>query len=286
MVDDQIINKEYHALQRNKLFKDEDKYILGVLGENIANSLENINFSIKNCLEIGISTKKIQNFILSKYPKVEYLYADLSEKLLNNNFKNKKIYLDHDQWNIDKNKFDIIVSNFYIHLTNNFDLLIKNIHESLTNNGFLICTLPTNKTFYELKECMIKADLEIYGGAYQRFVSGLNIEKISNILKKNNYKIPVISKDITEIRYTKFSSMLKDIRYLGSSNIYKNRKQTFESKNYFKKVEELYWKNYSYDNKLILKFEIINLTAWKHDKSQQQPLRPGEAKFSLKDALK
>ena len=53
MNDDQIINKKFHILQRQKLLKDNDKFIYNELSKNIINSLENINLSIKNCLEIG-----------------------------------------------------------------------------------------------------------------------------------------------------------------------------------------------------------------------------------------
>ena len=58
MNDDQIINKEFHILQRQKLLKDNDKFIYNELSSNIINSLENINLSLKNCLEIGASSKK------------------------------------------------------------------------------------------------------------------------------------------------------------------------------------------------------------------------------------
>ena len=58
MNDDQIINKEFHILQRQKLLKDNEKFIYNKLSKNIIHSLENINLSIKNCLEIGYSSKK------------------------------------------------------------------------------------------------------------------------------------------------------------------------------------------------------------------------------------
>ena len=67
-------------------------------------------------------------------------------------------------------KFDIILSNFYLHLTNNFILLLKNLSESLNNNGFLFLTMPGKNCHLELKDSMINADIELYGGAYSRFM--------------------------------------------------------------------------------------------------------------------
>ena len=92
-----------------------------------------------------------------------------------------------------------------------------------------------------------------------------SVEIISSLLKKNDYKIPVIEVDTLELRYKKFSSLLRDVRYLGNSNIYEDRKKNFERKNYFKKVEEIYFENYSNSNQFILQLEILYITAWKEN---------------------
>ena len=131
----------------------------------------------------------------------------------------------------------------------------------------------------------MKVDLDLYKGVYQRFSELKSIEEIKILLEKNNFRIPVIDIDIIELRYKKFSKLLSDIRYLGHSNIYEDRKKTFEMKNYFKRVEEYYWKKYSIDNKLNSKIEIIYISGWKYHSSQQKPLKPGKAKMLLKDGI-
>ena len=118
---------------------------------------------------------------------------------------------------------------------------------------------------------MFQADIEIYGGVYRRFIELFSIEKITEVLKKHNFKIPVIEVENLEFRYKNFSSLLKDIRYLANSNIYYDRKKTFENKIYFRKVEEIFWKQYSKNKQLFLHLEIIYITGWKDDPSQQKP---------------
>ena len=51
-------------------------------------------------------------------------------------------------------------------------------------------------------------------------------------------------------------------------------------------MEDNYWKKYSNKNQIILSLEIITITGWKEDLSQQIPLKPGQAKISLKEFLK
>ena len=287
MNNDQLINKKFHILQRNKILKDNNRFIYNELANRINLSLENINLEIKNCLEIGFSTLNTYKYITKRTKIDDYFKADISKQLLQYHKPNNlNILLDHDKWEIIDQKFNLIISNFYLHLTNNFDLLFKNINKSLKKNGFFIATIPSVNCFFELKESMILADTKIYGGSYQRFSNFLTIDIISKILKKYNFKIPVLEIDKILLKYNNFSSLLNDLRYLGNSYIYKDRKYKFESKNYFKSIENIYWNKFSHKDKLLLSLEVIFITGWKEDGSQQIPLRPGEAKNSLKDALK
>ena len=65
-----------------------------------------------------------------------------------------------------------------------------------------------------------------------------------------------------------------------------DRKQFFEKKDYFKIVEKYYREKFTVKRKLPVTYEIIYLSGWKNDKSQQKPLQPGQAKYSLKEILK
>lgn len=267
MNDDQLINKKFHILQRNKILKDNDRFIYNEIANRLNNSLDGINLSIKNCLEIGYTSNKISKYILSRFHKIDYTIVDISNKILCNLPSSKKtLNFDHDKWELNEKKFDIIISNFYLHLTNNLDALIKNINLSLNSNGFFIATFPGPNCCKELKKSMLWADNDLYGGVYRRFVKAFSIENITQVLNKNNFKIPIIEIDTFEMRYKKFSTLLNDVRYLGNSNVYLNRKKTFEKKLYFKKIEEIYWKKYSNNKEIILQFEIIFLSAWKNTK--------------------
>jgi len=220
--------------------------------------------SINNCLEIGFHSKKIEKYICSKYPHVNFHFSDISLSILNKILSNhSKICFDHDEWPFKEKIFDLIISNYYLHLSKNFDLLLKNINYSLNNNGFFIATLPGINTLPELKSSMIEADIEMYGGVYRRFMELYSIEKINYLLKKNNFQNSVIERDTLKFYYNNFYDLLKDLRYMGNSNLYCDRKLTFEKKNYFKKVENIYCKQYSINKKLIAQIEVIYISGWK-----------------------
>ena len=164
----QLINKKYHILQRNKLINTNNKFIYNELGSRINLSIENINFSVKNCLEIGYSSNITKNYLESRFKNIKYLAIDISKKICEGKSNSLNlINMDHDSWVLNKLNFDLIISNFYIHITNNFDFLLKNIHQSLKNNGFFITSLPAINCFTQLKQSMFMADIEFYGGAYR-----------------------------------------------------------------------------------------------------------------------
>ena len=60
---DQLINKQYYILQRNKINKDKDKFIYNEICSRINLSIDVINLSINNCLEIEFHSKKIEEYI-------------------------------------------------------------------------------------------------------------------------------------------------------------------------------------------------------------------------------
>ena len=57
--------------------------------------------------------------------------------------------------------------------------------------------------------------------------------------------------------------MLNDVKNLGNSYIFSDRKNKFEYKRYFKKLEETYWNKNSDNNKINLTLEIIYFSGWK-----------------------
>ena len=90
--------------------------------------------SINNCLEIGFHSKKIEEYICTKYPHVNFHFSDISLNILNKILSNhSKICFDHDEWSFKEEIFDLIISNYYLHLSKNFDLLLTNLPKSVKN---------------------------------------------------------------------------------------------------------------------------------------------------------
>ena len=265
MNDDQLINKKYLILQRNKILYDSEKFIYNEIATRINDSLEGLNLNINNCLELGLTSKNIYKYMANRFLNINFTALDISNKLLSDSSEGfKKICIDHDKWNPYHNEFDIILSNLYLHLSNNLEHIFKKIYNSLKNNGFFISTIPGKNCLFELKEAMLYTDLKLYGGAYRRFDEKNSISSVSHLLKKSNFKSTLIDIDTINLHFNDFQKLLIDVRNLGSSYFFYDKKKKFENKKYFKEVEKFYWKKFSNKGKLILSFEIIFFSGWKN----------------------
>ncbi len=269
-----MINKKYLKNLRCKEINSKNDFIFDLYNDRIIDSLKIINLKFKKILILGDNGIKLRKFINKKYINSSVVLYDL-----------KKNDFDLDEWIYENNKkkYDLIISNFYLFLSDKFENILKKILFSLAPNGFFLATLPSKENFNSLRLAMIKTDMDLYGGAFNRFNKFIELAQIIDLLKKNNFKIPLVNFENINLEYNKFEKLLNDIRSMNLSYYNKDKKRLFEKKLYFKKLEKNFKKNSNNNFSISTNFYIIS--GWKDHSSQQKPLRPGEAKNKLKDFL-
>ena len=257
-----MINKKYLNLIRSRNNFRDNSFIYDVISKRIIDSIDLIKIPFTDILELGVNENKIYNFLKKRNPNVKITSLDLAYSNLIKSREDEFILGDIDYYNYKDNVYNLIFSNFFIHLSEDFEKLIKKIKNSLKPNGFFIASIPDLNNIYQLVNSMYETDLDLYNGAYQRVNPTKNIDYILSVLKNNNYDIPTINSDNITIEYNKFSNLLNDIQTTSLSYCYNDKKNFFEKKNYFNKLEMKYKKKYYKDNFLLdIKFNIIS--AWK-----------------------
>ena len=257
-----MINKKYLKLQRSRKKTNSSNFIYQTISKNIIDSIDLVNVKFDEILELGLNDSKIIHFLEKKHPKSNFTRLDICLPEIKSSDQYNLIEMDIDKWNLNKNIFDLIYSNFYIHITDNFEILINNIFNSLKQNGFFIACIPEIDNIYQLINSMYKTDLELYNGAYLRINPTKNIEYILSILKKNNFDIPIINSDKIVIEYSNFNNLLKDMREMSLSYCYTDKKKKFENKNYFKILERNYREKF-FNGNYILNIKLNIISAWK-----------------------
>jgi hypothetical protein len=73
---------------------------------------------------------------------------------------------------------------------------------------------------------------------------------------------------------------------MGETNVLTDRARQPLTRPVLARAFEIYAQQFGLpDGRVPATFEIVNLTGWSPDPSQQQPLKPGSAKMRLADAL-
>jgi hypothetical protein len=80
-------------------------------------------------------------------------------------------------------------------------------------------------------------------------------------------------------------ALLRDLRAMGETNAMTDRARR-TPKRLFAEAERVYSSTFPAEGPRVrATFELVFLTGWAPDESQQKPLRPGSAKARLADAL-
>ena len=88
------------------------------------------------------------------------------------------------------------------------------------------------------------------------------------------------------VRYSHPIKLLADLRAMGETSVLADRHPRALTKTVLARAMELYVERFTEpDGRVPATFEILTLTGWTPDASQQQPLKPGSAKMRLADAL-
>jgi trans-aconitate methyltransferase len=278
-----MINKKYLKNLRCKEINNKNDFIFDLYNERIIDSLDVINIKFKKILILGDQGSEIYKYIHKRFKEAQVTVYDIKTKFSKSDLDIiKKSNIDIDFWSPQEKEFDLIISNFYLNICEDLKKVMLKIMKSLLPNGFFLATLPSPENFSLLRSAMMKTDMQLYGGTYNRFNRAPELHTIIDLLKKNNFKIPLVDYETINLTYKQFNKLLNDVRSMNLSYYQKDKKNTFEKKSYFSKLEGNFEKENDHFN---LKSNFYIISGWKDHSSQQKPIRPGQAKNKLADFL-
>ena len=278
-----MINKKYLKNLRCKEINNKNDFIFDLYNERIIDSLDVINIKFKKILILGDQGSEIYKYIHKRFKEAQVKVYDIKTKFSKSDLDIiKKSNIDIDFWVPQEKEFDLIISNFYLNICEDLKKILSKIMKSLLPNGFFLATLPSPENFSFLRSAMMKTDMQLYGGTYNRFNRAPELHTIIDLLKKNNFKIPLVDYETIDLTYKQFNKLLNDVRSMNLSYYQKDKKNTFEKKSYFSKLEGNFEKENDHFN---LKSNFYIISGWKDHSSQQKPIRPGQAKNKLADFL-
>ena len=181
---------------------------------------------------------------------------------------------------------DLVVSLLSLQAMNDIPGILVQIRRALRPDGLLLGAFAGAGTLSELRETLLAAETELYGGASPRVIPFTDVRDAGALLQRAGLALPVADVETVTVRYDSLFGLIADLRAMGETNALLDRSRRPGTRKLFARAAEIYAERFSdADGRVRASFSIVWMSGWAPDISQQKPLKPGSAKVSLKTIL-
>jgi SAM-dependent methyltransferase len=181
---------------------------------------------------------------------------------------------------------DLVVSALALQFVNDLPGMLIQIRRALKPDGLFLAAMMGGETLTELRRAFAEAEVEIEGGISPRVAPFPDLRDLGALLQRAGFALPVADVERLTVRYGTVFSLMHDLRRMGATNALLERRRMPLRRATLLRMAEIYATRFADpDGRLRATFEIIWLSGWAPDPSQQKPLKPGSAKMRLADAL-
>jgi SAM-dependent methyltransferase len=181
---------------------------------------------------------------------------------------------------------DLVVSALALQFVNDLPGTLVQIRRALKPDGLFLAALLGGETLTELRQAFAAAESDVEGGISPHVAPFADLRDLGALLQRAGFALPVTDTDRAVVRYDTVFGLMHDLRRMGATNALHDRRRTPLKRATLMRMAEIYMQRFAdADGRVRATFEIVWLSGWAPDPSQQQPLKPGSAKARLADAL-
>ncbi len=174
---------------------------------------------------------------------------------------------------------DLVVSPLSLHTTNDLPGALAQIRRVLKPDGLLLAGLFGLGTLAPLRDAFLEAEAALGHGSSPHVAPFTDVRDGGALLQRAGFALPVADAEPITVTYQNPMRLLSDLRGMGETSVLAGRsRQTLRRDVLFETVQRLAGQ--------VIPFEIVFLTGWAPDQSQQQPLSPGSGRVSLTQTLR
>jgi hypothetical protein len=182
--------------------------------------------------------------------------------------------------------YELIVSLLDLQVVNDVPGFLSRIRAHLRPDGLFLGAAIGGLSLTELREAFLQADSEQSGGAFARVAPFIEVRDAGGLLQRAGFAIPVADVETHVVRYADALALMRDLKGLGAANPLKDRPSRMAGKSLIGRAATAYADIAGDpDGRVRATLEIIWMSGWAPDPSQQKPLAPGSARTSLASVL-
>lgn len=173
-----------------------------------------------------------------------------------------------------------------LELANDLPGVLAQIKRALKPDGLFLGGMFGGATLQELSQVWMMVEDSLRGGVTPRTGPFADVRQMGDLLVRAGFGLPVADSDRFVVRYDNALALMAEIKAMGFANVASKRSRRLVSRALMRDTVEHYANDFSDpDERIRATVEIIYLTGWGPDDSQQKPLKPGSAQQKLADAL-
>ena len=197
-----------------------------------------------------------------------------------------KIVADDETLALTPGAHDLVIHALCLHWANDPVGQLIQCQRALAPDGLFIGALFGGQTLYELRGALAEAEIALTGGLSPRVAPMGEIRDLGALLQRAGFALPVADSTKRQVSYRDTAHLMRDLRGMGETNALAARRRKTPPRQLFTEAARIYESTYAdASGRIPATFEIVYLTGWAPDASQQKPLRPGSAQSRLADAL-
>lgn len=267
-------------------FADHD-FLKREISERISDRMGDIQRRFPRLLDLGSHGGTLRQ-ALDPALGVEWIVSlDPSERFAAMAARNGPALVSEEEWlPFAPGSFDAIVSSLSLHWVNDLPGALVQARQCLRPDGLFLGAMLGGETLHELRAALMEAETEILGGAGPRVSPFAELQDAAGLMHRAGFALPVVDSDLLTVTYENAFRLMQELRGMGEGNAIDARRKGMTPRAVFLRAAEIYQARHAEpDGRIPASFQVLYLTGWAPDVSQQQPLRPGSATHRLADAL-
>ena len=260
-------------------------FLLRWVADDIVARLAVVKRTFGTVLNLGAHNGVVGQAVQNLYPDAFVIHADHAQAMLTH-CAGSCLVADEEALPFRDASVDLVVSGLSLQFVNDLPGALAQIRRALKPDGLFVGAMPGGATLHELRDVLTQAEIEIFGGVSPRVAPFADVRDLGGLLQRAGFALPVADADIVNVTYATAFDLMRELRAMGAGNVLVERRRTPATRSFFVRAAEIYGERFATDEgRIQATFEIMTMTGWAPDPSQQQPLKPGSASARLADAL-
>jgi NADH dehydrogenase [ubiquinone] 1 alpha subcomplex assembly factor 5 len=259
-------------------------FLIQEVAQRLVERLGDVRRRFPLALELGCHTGQLAAVLRANSEVGQLLQADLSDEMVRQT-QGPRLVADEEALPFGRGCLDLVISCFSLHWVNDLPGTLAQVRYALKPDGLFLAIMPGGTTLFELREALMRAELEVAGGAGPRVSPFVDVREAGMLLQRAGFALPVVDVDTVTVSYDDPLKLMAELRGMGEANALVQRGRALDRATLWRACaiyKELFGDG---ANRIPATFQLLTLSGWAPDPSQPQPIRRGSGQVNLAEAL-